>query len=141
MRKRISAWAAILWVAAACSTAGQPPLVASAVRVVEPRPGTTTGAAYLTLSNPCDAPVTVTAVTSPQYDAVHLHESLADDGVARMRPLPSLLIAPGASERLEPGRRHLMLVGRRDDAVPVTLQFWSGATLLLAVEAPAGEDD
>ena len=141
MRKRISAWAAILWVAAACSTAGQPPLVASAVRVVEPRPGTTTGAAYLTLSNPGDAPVTVTAVTSPQYDAVHLHESVADDGVARMRPLPSLQIAPGASERLEPGSRHLMLVGRRDDVVPVTLQFWSGATLLLAVEAPAGEGD
>jgi periplasmic copper chaperone A len=141
MKRRFSAWAAILCVVAACTTAGQPPLVASAVRVVEPRPGTTTGAAYLTLRNPGDAPVTVTAVTSPQYDAVHLHESVADDGVARMRPLPSLLIAPGAAERLEPGSKHLMLVGRRDDGLPVTLQFWSGATLLLAVEAPAGEGD
>ena len=141
MNRRISAWAAIVCIVTACSTAGQPPLVASAVRVVEPRPGTTTGAAYLTLSNPGGAPVTVTAVTSPQYDAVHLHESVAEDGVARMRPLPSLLIAPGASERLEPGGKHLMLLGRRDDAVPVTLQFWSGATLLLAVEANAGIDD
>lgn len=141
MSPRLPAWAALACLVVACSTAGQPPLVASAVRVIEPRPGTTMGAAYLTLSNPGDAPVTVTAVTSPQYDAVHLHESVTEDGVARMRPLPSLQIAPGATERLEPGSRHLMLVGRRDEAVPVTLQFWSGATLLLAVEAPPGDGD
>jgi periplasmic copper chaperone A len=141
MRRRFPAWAAALILVVACSTAGPPPLVATAVRVVEPRPGTSTGAAYLTLSNPGDAPVTVTAVTSPQYDAVHLHESVTDEGVARMRPLESLRIEPGTSERLEPGSRHLMLIGRREDAVPVTLQFWSGVTLLLAVEAPAGAED
>ncbi len=99
-------------------------------------------AAYLTLTNAGDEALTITAVTSPQFDSVDLHESRVENGVARMRPLQSLVLAAGATERLEPGARHLMLHGRRDDAgADVTLQFWSGETLLLAVAAPADTGD
>ncbi len=138
MRVRLLALGAATCLLAACGSAGEEPLVARDVRIIEPRPGAATGAAYLTLENPGREALAITAVTSPQFDAVDLHESLLDDGVARMRKLPSLLIAGGATERLEPGGRHLMLRGRRPAPGPVTLHFWSGETLLLAVDAPAG---
>lgn len=141
MRARLLAWGAAAWILAACGSAGQAPLVARDLRIVEPRPGAATGAAYLTLANPGTDALTITAVTSPQFEAVDLHESRVENGVARMRPLPSVVLAGGATERFEPGGRHLMLRGRRGNAGPVTLQFWSGDTLLLAVDVPPGNGD
>jgi copper(I)-binding protein len=51
-----------------------------------------------------------------------------EQGVARMRPVASVDIAPGATVVAAPGGLHLMLVGLdgplvAGESVPVTLQF------------------
>ena len=55
-------------------------------------PGTRMGAGYLTLTNNTEDPITITKVTSPQYDAVEMHESVVENGIAKMRPLDSVTV-------------------------------------------------
>jgi copper(I)-binding protein len=125
---------------AACGDAAHAPLAATDVRLSAPRPGTTVSAAYLELSNPGTAAQTVTAVTSPQYARVEMHETVIEDGVARMRRLPELVIAPHESVRFEPGGKHLMLMQRLPGDGRITLEFWTQDTLLLTVDADLESD-
>jgi hypothetical protein len=125
--------------ASGCGQAPDAPLVVSDLDIRAPRPGTQMGAAYLTLVNGQDEALTITRVTSPQFAAVELHESVEEDGVARMRALPALEIGPGETMRLAPGGKHLMLMRpvANDGAAATTLNFWSGETLLVSVTAEA----
>jgi copper(I)-binding protein len=125
---------------AACGDAAHAPLSAADVRLSAPRPGTTVSVAYLELSNPGAAPQTITAVTSPRYTRVEMHETIIDDGVARMRSLSELVIAPGTSVRFEPGGKHLMLMERLPGDERTTLEFWSQDTLLLTIDADVERD-
>ena len=118
----------------ACGDAPRAPLAATDVRLQAPRPGTTVGAAYLELSNPGTVAQTITAVTSPQYAQVEMHETVVEGGVARMRPLHEFVVAPGASMRFEPGGKHIMLMARLSGSKRITLEFWSHDTLVLTVE-------
>jgi copper(I)-binding protein len=125
---------------AACGDAARAPLAAADVRLSAPRPGTPVSAAYLELSNPGTAPQTITAVTSPQYARVEIHETVIEDGVARMRKLPELVIAPHESVRFEPGGKHLMLMERLPGDGRITLEFWTQDALLLSVDADVESD-
>jgi periplasmic copper chaperone A len=125
---------------AACGGGASAPLVAHDVRVTAARPGTSMSAGYLDLSNPGSEPVTITGVSSPEYARVDLHETVIENGVARMQGVGELVVEPGETLHFEPGARHLMLMQRRGDGQGVTLQFWSGDTLLLSVDASVGED-
>lgn len=118
----------------ACSSNGGEPIVVTDIRIEAPRPGAAMSAGYMTLRNPGQTPITVSAISSPQYGTVDMHETVVEDGVARMRELPRLLVPAGGEARLEPGGRHLMLRQPATDAGPVTLEFWSGDTLLLTAE-------
>ncbi len=72
-----------------------------------------------------------------------------DGGVMRMRPVPTLDIAPGATIELKPSGMHMMLIGLRrpllaEDMIPVTLTFADGGSVAIEVyveamghEAPA----
>lgn len=62
------------------------------------------------IDNRCDAPVTIVGVASPAFAEVSLHETRIEDGISRMRALPELTIAAGASATLQPGGKHLMLM-------------------------------
>lgn len=127
---------AVAVLAAGCGTAADAPLVADDVRVSAPRPGTSMSAGYMSLTNPGDSDLEITRVQSPQFDAVEVHRTVLEDGVARMRAEPAIVVAAGATVRLEPGGLHLMLLGPHAVADSVTLEFWSGEVLLLTVEAP-----
>lgn len=74
-------------------------------------PGARMLAGYARLRNAGDAPLVVTGAASPAFADVSLHATVLEDGVSKMRPLPRLTIAPGASEMLAPGGMHLMLMG------------------------------
>ena len=67
-------------------------------------------AGYATLHNAGDVPLTVTGADSEAFGDVSLHESVEVDGVARMKALGLIEIAPGASVVLAPGGKHLMLM-------------------------------
>ena len=111
------------------------PLVANDVVVTRPMPGMKMSAAYLTLTNNTDTALRVTQVSSPQFGSVELHESTVEDGVARMRELPELVIPPRGAVALERGGKHLMLMSPGGDSDDVSLNFYDGDQLILSIAA------
>jgi len=87
-----------------------------------------TGAIYLTITNTGTAPDTLESASSPAAAKVELHEMSMDNGVMKMRPVPTITIAPGQSLVLKPNGYHLMLIGlkaplKEGETVPVTVTF------------------
>ncbi len=66
---------------------------------------------------------------SPQFDSVSLHETIIDsDGMSHMQEIHQLVLQPGESVVLEPGGKHLMLMGLCPDqsiidSESITIQF------------------
>ena len=122
----------------ACAPKESPPLVATGVEITAARPGMAMRAGYMTLENNGSEPVRITHVTSPQFGAVEIHETIIEDDIARMRELDALEIAPGETARLERGGKHLMLMRpspQAADASEFTLNLYAGDELLLSVIA------
>ena len=99
--------------------------------VAEAPPGASVLAGYATLHNAGKTALTLTQVSSADFDSAMLHETIVRDGMAHMEHLDSLGLPAGADVRLNPGGRHLMLVGpkralKAGDRVQVRLQC--GAT-------------
>jgi periplasmic copper chaperone A len=130
---------AVVCMLAACS-ADRAPLVATDIDLRQPLPGTQTGAGYLTLSNNTADPITITKVTSPQYGEVQMHESVIENGIARMRPLDSVTVPPHGSMRFEPGARHLMLMRPTGSQDGTTLHFLTGDAVVLTLTVPTRRD-
>jgi periplasmic copper chaperone A len=92
-------------------------------------PGAKVGAGYLKVANTGAAPDRLVSVETPAADRVEIHESLEENGVARMRPLKDgVALAAGADAELKPGGMHLMLMGLKQQLVagqkvPATLVF------------------
>jgi copper(I)-binding protein len=91
------------------STLAAPTMDITAGWVREAPPTSRVLAAYMQISNLTDSDLTITGITSPDFDAVDLHRTVVEDGVARMLPVPELTIPAGGSIALEPGGLHLML--------------------------------
>ena len=75
----------------------------------QPPPGSTVLAGYMTISNPGQAAITLSSVSSPDFRAVEVHRTVVEDSVARMLPVGQLEISAGSQVVLEPGSFHLML--------------------------------
>jgi periplasmic copper chaperone A len=73
-------------------------------------PGAPMRAGYAILRNGGDAPLSVRGARSDAFGSVTMHATQIDDGVARMRELPEITLAPGERIVLEPGGKHLMLM-------------------------------
>jgi len=128
-------WISLLVLGSACSHPDGPPVVADNVVVTAPAAGMPVAAGYLDISNHSGATVRITRVTSPDYESVELHETTIEDGVARMRAVPVLEIADGATVSLARGGRHLMLMRPVGTPDIITLNFYSQDQLLLTVTA------
>jgi copper(I)-binding protein len=96
-------------------------------------------AGYLTLSNNSAQAITITHVTSNEYASVEMHESVIEDGVARMYPLRDLTLPAGKSVTFEPGGKHLMLMRPGDDNDFVTLEFYAGESAVLTIDVALTE--
>jgi len=99
-----------------------------------PPPDMKMSAGYLTLQNNTAEPITITRVSSPQFGAVEMHETVLRDGISRMIALEEVQIPAGGSVRFEPGAKHLMLMRPAGELAAVSLEFYSDADMLLAVE-------
>ncbi len=78
------------------------------------------------IDNRCPMPATIVSASSPAYASVELHESRMVDGMARMRAVPELRIAPDNAAVLQPGGLHLMLMQPRATLKPgsrVVIEF------------------
>ena len=109
-------------------------------------PGADVAAAYLTLHNQSNQPLTVVGVRSPLAAHAMIHESRLVNGQSTMRPLERLRIGPADTVRFAPGGLHVMLQELAHsltpgEQVPLVLLLDGGGTLKLTarVRALGGE--
>lgn len=105
-------------------------------------------AGYMTLMNADGNDRELVAVETPLFERAELHESIEEDGMARMRHVVALTVPAGGEVALEPGGYHLMLMNRQveslesGDSVPMTLRFDDGSKIDVVAEvrrdAPRG---
>jgi periplasmic copper chaperone A len=89
--------------------------------------GTTgSSAVYMTLEIEGEEADRLVAVATPVAERAELHGHVMDQGVARMRPLSAVEVAPGAPTVLQPGGLHVMLTGLKEELA-------EGGTLPLSV--------
>jgi hypothetical protein len=74
-------------------------------------PSAANGVVYVAISNEGDTPDRLIAVETAIAARAELHTVLMEDGVAKMRPIAAIELAPGETALLEPGGDHIMLFG------------------------------
>lgn len=120
-------------VLAACADEAGPPVVVSNLVVTAAARNMPMAAAYLDISNRSGESIRITRVTSPNYEAVEMHETTIEDGIARMRKLDAVEIPSDGTVRFERGGLHLMLMRPTDDADNVTLNFYQQELLVVSI--------
>lgn len=103
----------------------------------EAPPGMKLTAGYMLLRNTSRQTLTVNRFSSPHFARVELHETVHEDGLARMRPLSGLSIPDTEGLALQPGGWHLMLFNpdappRAGDTVSLTLHCGQDALPVVA---------
>jgi hypothetical protein len=104
------------------------------------------GAVYLTVTDHAAAADTLTGVTTPVAGMAMIHESIVENGVAKMRMLDGVRLNPQMPVTLKPGGMHIMLTElkaplRVGATFPLTLSFAKAPPVtvtvtVLAVGAP-----
>ena len=98
-----------------------------------------TGAVYLTVLNGLDADVQLVSAASPAANVVETHETVAEDGVMKMIPLPEGYTVPaGEALVLKPAGKHIMLIDvitplAPGDEISLTVNFDNGEAFELTV--------
>lgn len=92
----------------------------------------TTGAGFMTLTNPGAKADALVSVESPLSGHVMVHQSSMSGGMASMKMVASVPVPAGGSVTFAPGGYHLMFTGLTrplnvGDRLPATLTFASGA--------------
>ena len=78
--------------------------------VYAPRAGSRVTAGFTNIINKSADAVTITSISSPQFNSVEIHETAIINGVARMVKIEALTIPEHQSVTLKPGGKHLMLI-------------------------------
>ncbi|MGP4101770.1 copper chaperone PCu(A)C [Nonomuraea sp. KM90] len=107
-------------------------------------------AAFGTLVNNGDSPITVVSGASPLSPAIELHEVVESDGKMVMRPKEGGFVVPAhGTHELQPGGDHIMLMGVTKEVlpgarIPFTLQVKDGEPLeftAVGKDFAGGEED
>ena len=103
-------------------------------------PTVANGVGYLAIENRGDSADRLIGAETERAETVELHETRQDGEIMRMRPLPEGIELPsGERVTLEPGGRHLMLVGLKTplmagETVPLTLDFERAGKLTIELQ-------
>jgi periplasmic copper chaperone A len=81
--------------------------------IPEAPPGAQVLAGFMNIHNPTKQAIEITTVSSPSFDTVEMHLSREVNGIAKMLPQKSLVIAPNSTLALRSGSYHLMLIKPR----------------------------
>ena len=84
-------------------------------------------AGYLELRNTGGESIVVVGFSSPDFDRIHMHDTVHEGGMARMVSLEELEVMPGEMVSFQPGGRHLMLLDpkralEKGDSVRIDMQ-------------------
>ncbi|MGL5598747.1 MAG: copper chaperone PCu(A)C [Aeromonas sp.] len=98
-------------------------------------PGSPNTAAFMVLSNDADKPVKLVGATSQAAKRAELHTHLHENGVMKMRQVPSIEIPAKGQVALTPGGMHIMLFDIAPlselTPVPLTLTMDDGQQLVV----------
>jgi copper(I)-binding protein len=94
--------------------------------------------AYLTINNDGDETVTINKAESDAYSKIEFHETIHENGMARMVSYDALKIPAHGHMRLERGAAHFMLFNpkralKAGDKVSITLHTKSNTTKTFSV--------
>lgn len=101
--------------------------------------GSKTGAVYLTIHNTAQTNDLLLAVDSPAASHTAVHQSVVENDIAKMKPMPSgVELKSGTEIIMKPGAMHIMLTGlqdasQQDDQLPVTMVFRDAGRLEISV--------
>jgi periplasmic copper chaperone A len=101
-------------------------------------PGARTGAVFLTVDNGSNRGDRLIRVSTPIAAAVAIHQMTIEDGVMKMRAVPSIEVLPLGKLELKPNGYHLMLLDLKQplkvgEKFPLTLTFEHAGTVLALV--------
>lgn len=96
-------------------------------------PGMPMGAVYGLISNHGDKDVTLLSLKTDAARLAEIHESVEVNGMMRMREITPFVIPAGGAVRLQPGGKHIMLMGLKDALV-------EGESLTVRAEFDDGSD-
>jgi len=106
-----------------------------------------TSAAYMTIEVTGERPDRLLGAKSPLAEHAQLHAHVMDEGVARMRPVEAIEVAPGTPTVLAPGGLHIMLMGVQGKLAPgqtlpleLTFETAGKVELEVPVKGMAGMD-
>ena len=96
------------------------------------------GVVYLTIYNHGDLRDTLIGAESSVSKKVEFHNHIMINGILRMRPVATIEIQPRKSLILEPGGKHIMLIGLYQNlqtatSFPLTLKFEKHGTVEVKV--------
>lgn len=99
--------------------------------------GATVAAVYMEVT--ADQRDSLVSATTTGADRIEMHTSSEENGMMRMRPLPTVELKAGETFVFAPGGAHFMLLGLRQPLragmrFPVTLQFEKAGTRTLQVD-------
>lgn len=77
--------------------------------ILRPLKGSNATAGYGILKNTSARPVTLSVIGAAGFKAVELHETVSENGMAKMRKMETVKIEPGEKFVLKPGGNHIML--------------------------------
>jgi periplasmic copper chaperone A len=101
--------------------------------------GVSNGAAYVTLVNEASNKDWLVAARGAVSETVELHTHLIEGDMIMMRPVERIEVDAGDRTVLEPGGKHLMLIGLKQplvagDRFPLTLKFEQGGEITVQFE-------
>jgi len=96
-------------------------------------------AGYMKLINHSEKTITLSGISSPQFDKIEVHRSVMHDGMMHMKKIEPLSLAGHQQLLLEPGGYHLMLIRpvgaiARGERVHLNFDFDNGDKLSLMAE-------
>jgi len=101
-------------------------------------PGARSGAVFLIILNGGSETDRLLRASTPIAGGVILHQMAMEDGVMKMRAVPSLSVIPGGRLELKPNGYHLMLLDLKQplkvgEKFPLTLSFERAGSVLITV--------
>lgn len=97
-----------------------------------------TGAVYMSLANADMEADRLVAIETPVAPQAHIHETVSEGNVMKMRSVDALTLERGESMTMAPGRMHVMLMKlteplKKGRSFPLTLHFEKAGNVTLTV--------
>lgn len=94
------------------------------------------GAVYAVIENTGKDTLEIVGLETPVARAAEIHESVEIDGMMRMREIVPFEVRTGETVNLEPGGKHMMLMGLKSklepgQRFPVEIQLSDGSSMTI----------